>query len=50
MSRVLSLLALKVRAKFRTTFTNHNMTVPEALFLKLSNEIELETDLTFTRQ
>ena len=41
---------LKVRAKFGTTFTNHGMTVPEMLFLKVSNEIELETDLTFARQ
>lgn len=41
---------LKVRAKFGTTFTNHNITVPEMLFLKVSNEIQLETDLTFTRQ
>jgi len=41
---------LKVRAKFATTFTNHDMTVPEMLFLKVSNEIELETDLTFARQ
>jgi len=41
---------LKVRAKFGTTFTNHNMTVPEMLFLKVSNEIEIETDLTFARQ
>jgi polyisoprenoid-binding protein YceI len=41
---------LKVRAKFGTTFTNHGMAIPEMLFLKVSNEIELETDLTFTRQ
>ena len=41
---------LKVRAKFATTFTNHGMAIPEMLFLKVSNEIELETDLTFTRQ
>jgi polyisoprenoid-binding protein YceI len=41
---------LKVRAKFGTTFTNHNMTVPQLLMFKLSNEIELETDLTFARQ
>jgi len=41
---------LKVRAKFGTTFTNHNMTVPQMLMFKLSNEIELETDLTFARQ
>ena len=32
-----------------TTFTNHNMTVPEMLRFKLSNEIEPETDLTFAR-
>jgi hypothetical protein len=41
---------LKVRAKFATTFTNHGIAIPELLFLKVSNEIELETDLTFTRQ
>jgi polyisoprenoid-binding protein YceI len=41
---------LKVRAKFATTFTNHNMVVPQLLLLKLSNEIELEADLTFVRQ
>ncbi len=41
---------LKVRAKFVTTFTNHGMSIPEMLFLKVSNEIELETDLTFARQ
>jgi polyisoprenoid-binding protein YceI len=41
---------IKVRAKFATTFTNHGMAVPEMLFLKVSNEIELETDLTFARQ
>jgi len=41
---------IKVRAKFLTTFTDHGMKVPELLFLKVSNEIQLETDLTFTRQ
>jgi len=41
---------LKVRAKFATAFTNHNMTIPQLLLFKLSNEIELETDLTFARQ
>ena len=41
---------IKVRAKFATSFTNHGMTVPEMLFLKVSNEIELETDLTFAHQ
>lgn len=41
---------LKVRAKFSTTFTDHGMQVPQLLFLKLSNEILLETDLTFVKQ
>lgn len=41
---------LKVRAKFGTTFSNHGITVPPLLFLKLSNEIQIETDLTFARQ
>ena len=41
---------LKVRAKFGTAFTNHNMSVPQLLMFKLSNEIEIETDLVFARQ
>ena len=41
---------IKVRAKVATTFTNHGMQVPQLLFLKVSNEIQLETDLTFVRQ
>ena len=41
---------LKVRAKFGTLFSNHGMTIPQLLFLKVSNEIQLETDLTFARQ
>jgi len=41
---------LKVRAKFATTFTNHGMQIPQLLFLKVSNDIQLETDLTFVRQ
>jgi polyisoprenoid-binding protein YceI len=41
---------VKVRAHFGTLFTNHNMQVPQLLFFKLSNEIEIETDLTFVRQ
>lgn len=41
---------LRIRAKFDTTFTNHSMQVPQYLFLKLSNLIELETDLTLVRQ
>ncbi len=41
---------LKVRAKLGSTFTNHGMEVPQLLFLKVSNDIQLETDLTFVRQ
>jgi len=41
---------VKVRARFSTTFTNHGMQVPQLLIFKLSNEIQLETDLTFVRQ
>ena len=41
---------IKVRAKFGTTFTNHGMQIPQLLFLKVANDIQLETDLTFVRQ
>ena len=41
---------IRVRANFRTTFTDHGMQVPQQLFLKLSNELQLETDLTLVRQ
>ena len=41
---------IKVRAKFGTLFSNHGITIPQLLFLKVSNEIQIETDLTFIRQ
>jgi polyisoprenoid-binding protein YceI len=41
---------LKVKANFETAFTNHGMQVPQLLFLKVANNIQLETDLTFVRQ
>jgi len=41
---------VKVRAKFSTLFSNHGITIPQLLFLKVSNEIQIETDLTFVRQ
>jgi polyisoprenoid-binding protein YceI len=41
---------LKVKASLETTFTNHGMPVPQLLFLKVNNTIQLETDLTFARQ
>lgn len=37
--------SLRVNAKFPTTFTNHAMQVPQLLFLKVSNDIQLEADL-----
>lgn len=36
---------MRITAKFMTAFTNHAMQVPQLLFLKVSNEIQLETDL-----
>lgn len=41
---------LRVRANFKTSFTTHGMQVPQLLFLKVSNDIWLETDLTLVRQ
>ena len=41
---------MRVTARFRTSFTNHGMQVPQVLFLKLSNDIQLEVDLTMARQ
>jgi polyisoprenoid-binding protein YceI len=40
---------LKVRARFATTFTDHGLQIPQVLILKVSNDIYLETDLTFVR-
>ena len=40
---------VKVRAKLATTFTDHAMQVPQLLILKLSNDIAIETDLTFVK-
>jgi len=41
---------IRIRANFTTSFTNHGMQIPELLLFKLSNEIQIETDLTFVRQ
>jgi len=41
---------IKVRTKLATTFTDHALQVPQLLILKLSNDIAIETDLTFIRQ
>jgi polyisoprenoid-binding protein YceI len=40
---------IKVRTKLATTFTDHGMQVPQLLLLKLSNDIAIETDLTFVK-
>lgn len=40
---------IKVRATFNTTFTDHAMQVPQLLFLKVANDLQLETDLVFVR-
>src|SRR5262245_8116727 len=40
---------IKVRAKFNTTFTDHGLQIPQLLFLKVSDDVQLETDLTFAR-
>ena len=40
---------VKVRTTFGTTFVNHGMQVPQLLFLKVNNEIQLEADVTFAR-
>ena len=41
---------IRIKARFSTSFTNHGMQVPQILFMKLSNEIQIETDLTLVRQ
>lgn len=41
---------IKVRTKLATTFTDHAMQIPQLLILKLSNDIAIETDLTFIKQ
>ncbi len=41
---------VRIKARFNTSFTNHGMQVPQLLVFKLSNDIQLETDLTFVRQ
>ena len=40
---------IKVRSKLGTLFSNHGITIPQLMFLKVSNEIQLESDLTFVK-
>lgn len=41
---------IRIKSTLRTTFTDHGMQVPQVLFLKLPNDIQLEAELTFVRQ
>ncbi len=41
---------LKVRAKFNTKLSDHGIPIPQLLILKVSNDVQLETDLTFVKQ
>jgi polyisoprenoid-binding protein YceI len=41
---------LKVKAKMNSTFTQHGMQVPELLFLKVANDLQMSADLVFVRQ
>jgi hypothetical protein len=41
---------ITVRTKLATTLTDHGMQIPQLLILELSNDIAVETDLTFIRQ
>jgi polyisoprenoid-binding protein YceI len=40
---------LKVKAKINSTFTEHGMQVPQLLFLKVANELQMVADLVFAR-
>lgn len=41
---------VKVKAKVNSTFTAHGMQVPQLLFLKVANDIQMVADLVFVRQ
>jgi polyisoprenoid-binding protein YceI len=41
---------VKVKAKLGSTFTAHGMQVPQLLFLKVANDIQMLADLVFVRQ
>jgi polyisoprenoid-binding protein YceI len=41
---------VKVKAKVGSTFTAHDMQVPQLLFLKVANDIQMLADLVFVRQ
>ena len=41
---------VKVKAKLGSTFTAHDIQVPQLLFLKVANDIQMLADLVFVRQ
>ena len=41
---------IKVKSKLSSTFTTHGMQVPQLLFLKVANDIQMLADLVFVRQ
>jgi len=41
---------VKVKAKLNSTFTAHGMQVPQLLFLKVANDLQMLADLVFVRQ
>ena len=41
---------IKVKSKLSSTFTAHGMQVPQLLFLKVANDIQMVADLVFVRQ
>ncbi len=40
---------LKVKARLTSTFTEHGMQVPQLLFLKVANELQMAADLVFVK-
>lgn len=41
---------MKIDVAFKTSFTNHGMQVPQMLFYKVSNDIDVQTSLTLVAQ
>lgn len=41
---------VRVSAKFNSSFTNHRMQIPQVMFSRLSNDIQLDVDLTLVRK
>ncbi len=41
---------VKIKTKLQTTFTDHGIQVPQLLFLKVANQLELSADLVFVRE